>query len=130
MTDPNFYRFYECNIQCPKMKAREIRCSRLIIDQCVQSYGGCDSNVSRYYITSDDLPPLNGNISGRLIVYMRDSQKGGYVEVYLSFINGALAITPISTMIFNASTSLSISGGRILVDLGSVGDIAWKYNGL
>lgn len=27
--DPNFYRYYDCNLQCPKMKARELRCPRI-----------------------------------------------------------------------------------------------------
>lgn len=30
MSDPNFYRFYECNLQCPKMKARAMRADSLL----------------------------------------------------------------------------------------------------
>lgn len=30
MSDPNFYRYYDCNIQCPKMKARTMRADTLL----------------------------------------------------------------------------------------------------
>lgn len=27
--DPNFYRYYDCNLQCPKLKARKLRCPQI-----------------------------------------------------------------------------------------------------
>lgn len=30
MSDPNFYRYYDCNIRCPKMKARTMRADTLL----------------------------------------------------------------------------------------------------
>lgn len=124
MSDPYFYREYECNISCPYFRARTIRCRKLIKDGCVKEYEGCGAGVSTLLIR--DVPNKS---TGRLILFFKDPTKGGYLDVFLSVENGVWTITPISQIPFNPGTAVRVSTYGLLVEIGSVADITWKYNG-
>ena len=124
MSDPYFYREYECNISCPYFRARTIRCHKLIKDGCIKEYEGCerDSTVHLIY----EIP--FGSV-GRLTIFFRDTLKCGYLDVFLSMERAIWTVTPISQVPFNPTTNIRLLRNGIIINLGSVGDVTWKYNG-
>lgn len=124
MSDPYFYREYECNISCPYFRARTIRCNKLIKNGCIKEYEGCATSSSVYL--TDEIP--YGSI-GRLVLYFRDTQKSGYLDVFLSMDNGVWIVNPVSQIPFNPTTAITLLNSGIMVSIGSVADLTWKYNG-
>ena len=124
MSDPCFYREHECNLSCPYFRARTIRCHKLLKDGCIKEYEGCGENSTFHVIY--DIP--FGSV-GRLVILFRDSVKSGYLDAFLSMQQGVWTLTPISQIPFNTTTNIRLLANGIIIDIGSIADIIWKYNG-
>ena len=86
--DPNFYRTYECNIQCPKLSAtQKFRCPNCKVDTLeadsvtttsftmngVETHAGSFPLSTTHVFTSTELPVLaNRQCNGEFVFYLNN----------------------------------------------------------
>lgn len=71
MSDPNFYRYYDCNIQCPKMKARTMRADTLLASSIdatdIESQSLTTTNLDATSITTGSINATSGDLTANKI---------------------------------------------------------------
>lgn len=149
MADPNFYRYYECNIECPKLKAsKHLRC-----DQCtatsiastsissetydfgsgIKTYTGFSPFGTVHTITSAELPPLSGlECAGEITFFL--SNNDTYINVAMASIVKAKG-TILQTLLYQkvgnfTSAVLTNSGNNIVLTIAPGGTCKWIYRGI
>lgn len=141
--DPNFYRKYECNIECYKLKADKcFRCEKCLLGSVeadsimykggVKTYSGNSSLNTVHTITSLELPVL-GNVmcSGEITFYLNND---AYVNVTMGAIvksNAAILQTLLYQRVGNfVSVEISFSGNNVLLTTSPASICYWVYRGI
>lgn len=147
MSDPNFYRKYECNIECYKMKASKVfRCAKcelgeasatsvstpsLTLDQ-IKFYTGSFPLGTTHTLTSSELPVLgNNDCTGELSFFLFNDRYVATVMAVVAKAKGVILQTLIYQRVGNYNTSaLTFSGNTIILttDPGSI--CKWMYRGI
>lgn len=124
--DPNVYRYYDCNLKCPKFSARVVRCNELILDRYLKDYEGYGQGTT-VVVTPNGVPLLKeATISGRLSVFIKTATSGGYSQYYIRRVNSVLQVTPIVEVY--VGQSVSVVGSMIVISLPE-GEVVWNFNG-
>jgi hypothetical protein len=148
MSDPNFYREYECNINCPKIKASKIfRCpdcrlgavtaDSLTADSIsfsggIAMYTGSSPFGTTHTITPTQLPVLgNRQCNGEITFYLNN-------DLYVSVTMGAIVKsknTILQTLLYQkignfTSVTLSFSGNNVILTINPGGTCKWVYRGI
>lgn len=148
MSDPNFYRKYECNIECYKMKASKVfRCAKCKADDIttgllnagefhlssgVHVYSGSFPLSTTHTITPSMLPSLsNRECSGTIDIYLDNDL---YVNVTMGTIVKA-AGTILQTLVYQrvgnfASTNMSFSGNNVTITCSPAANCRWVFRGI
>lgn len=135
------FRYYNCNIQAPKLKGNEITCdklqsgsiscSTLTCSSITQNkvYSGYLTGVSEFLLTYLNIPELaNSQISGKLEIYILQSQTSGYTEVYITNNSGQLTRSFLMSVISNTLQTVYIQDNTaIKVILGNTSNVRWKF---
>jgi hypothetical protein len=149
MTDPNFYRFYECNLDCYKLKAeKEFRCPKCELGDAtatsvttnelilspgyIHTYTGLSPLGTTHTITSTQLPLLaNRSMNGDITFYLNN-------DVYVNVTMGAVvkaANTVLQTLLYQrvgnfTSVDFSTSGGNLVLTVSPAAEVRWVYRGI
>lgn len=108
MTDPNYYRFYDCNIKCPKISATEIR-GRVIDESGTStSYSRTVSNQTDIVLTQSTCPALNKPLNFGLLTLTGITHTTGYYFTYTFFVK--VTSTDITVTQIRNSLHANISG--------------------
>lgn len=135
------FRYYNCNIQAPKLKGQEISCDKLQAGsircdsiQCSSIkqdnvYSGYLTGVSEFLLTYLDIPALaNAQVSGKLEIYILQSPTCGYSETYISTNAGQLTRTFLMSVITNSDQTVYIQDNTaIKVILGGTSNVRWNF---
>jgi hypothetical protein len=149
MSDPNFYRKYECNIECYKMKAsKKFRCatcelgdaqadslttSNLVLSPgLILTYTGLFPLSSTHVLTPTLLPVLgNRECNGEITLYMNNDI---YVNVTMAAIvkaAGSILQTLVYQRVGNfTSIDVSFSGNNVTITINPAATCRWIYRGI
>lgn len=149
MSDPNFYRKYECNIHCYKMKAsKEFRCAKCEADELhagtlevdklcltpgnVCMYSGTFPMSTTHTITSTELPLLaNRECNGSIEFYLNNDL---YVNVTMGAIvkaGGSILQTLLYQRIGNfTSVEMTYSGNDVVLTCNPQATCKWVFRGI
>jgi hypothetical protein len=149
MTDTNFYRKYECNIHCYKMKAsKEFRCAKCEADEIhaglleadklcltpgnVCMYSGTSPLGTTHTITSTQLPLLaNRQCNGSIEFYLNNDL---YVNVTMGAIvkaNNTILQTLVYQRVGNfTSVEMTPSGNSIILTCNPQAVCKWVFRGI
>lgn len=127
--DP-YYRYYNCNIQCPRIKCEQLETESTISTTVLQPsgvsvYNGYFPVASSFDFTSTQIPFLNNyQFSGELTLYMKNdlAKVCNVTTAYVVKAGGAMTTT--TTLIFQrcgnmTAVNLNITSGTsftIIVD--------------
>lgn len=145
--DPNFYRFYECNLDCYKLKAeKEFRCPKCIlgsvtassIDTTSLTLNGihmiCGSSPfgTTHTITPTELPLLNNrSMNGEISFYLNNDV---YVNVTMGVVvkaNGTILQTLVYQRVGNfISVQFTSSGNNLVLTINPGATMKWIYRGI
>ena len=147
--DPNYYRFYECNLDCYKLKAeKEFRCPKCILGaveaqslstgsltlspSSVKTYNGFFPLGTTHTFTSTQLPPLaNRECNGEMTLYLNNDL---YVNVTLSVIvksSGTILQVLVYQRVGNyTSVEMAISGNSVVLTCSPAATVRWIYRGI
>jgi hypothetical protein len=145
--DPNFYRYYECNINCPKLKAsKKLRCPECELGAVtatslsvnsfnmngVRHYTGSSTLSTTHTITATELPLLaNRDMSGEITFYLTNDL---YVNVTMAVVvksAGVITLTQIYQRVGNFTTiDLTASGNTLILTLSPEATMTWIYRGI
>lgn len=147
MTDPNFYREYECNIDCPKLKAsKRFRCPDCILGNVtadslkvtsinqsgITTITGSSAFGTVHTITPTQLPNLgNKECNGEITFNLNNDT---YVNTSLAVIvktKGVILQTLIYQRVGNfTSVVLSYSGNNLVLTVSPAGTCRWIFRGI
>lgn len=149
MTDSNFYRKYECNIHCYKIKAsKEFRCGKCEADELnadvlttgklcltpgdICTYSGSFPMGTTHTITSTQLPLLaNRQCNGSIEFYLNNDL---YVNVTMGAIvkaNNAILQTLVFQRIGNfTSVQMTPSGNTVVLTCNPQATVKWVFRGI
>lgn len=148
MTDPNFYRKYECNIECYKLKAdKAFRCDKCLLGTVeadsvttdmlaytggIKNYTGSFALNTVHTITPALLPPLgNRECNGDITLYLNNDL---YVNVTMGAIvksAGAILQTLLYQRVGNfTSVTMTFSGNNVILTVSPAATCKWIYRGI
>lgn len=148
MSDPNFYRKYECNIECPKLKAtKKFRCAECSLGAAtadsltvgtfnysggIKTYTGSSAFATVHTITPTQLPVLgNKECNGEISFYLNNDL---YVNVTMACVVKSKN-TILQTLIYQrvgnfTSVELTFSGNNLILTISPGGTCKWIYRGI
>lgn len=148
MSDPNFYREYECNIECPKLKAsKQLRCGKCTATSIeagsvsagtytftngIKFYTGSLPFGTVHTITPSALPPLGATeCAGEMTFYLNNDL---YVNVTMGAVvksRGVMLQTLLYQRVGNfTSVELTFSGNNVILTISPGGTCKWIYRGI
>jgi hypothetical protein len=149
MSDPNFYRKYECNIECYKMKAsKKFRCATcelgdaqadsltteqlLLSPGFVSMYTGSFPIGTTHVITPALLPVLgNWSCNGEITLFLNNDI---YVNVTMGVIvkaTGNILQTLVYQRVGNlTSVEMTFSGNDVTITTSPATTCRWIYRGI
>lgn len=154
MSDPNIYRSYECNIQCPKLKAtKEFRCATCKLGNAtadsltvsgqtisgststpygIMTYSGSSPFSTIHTITPALLPVLgNKQCNGELSFYLNNNT---YVNVSMGVVVKSvdtIQLVLIYQRVGNfPSVTLEYSGNNLILTTSPASTCKWSYRGI
>lgn len=149
MSDPNFYRFYESNISCYKMKAsKEFRCAKGEADElhagtlnadelCLSSGGVCMYSGTFPFSTTHTITPTmlpllaNRQCSGTIEFYLNNDL---YVNVTMGAIvkaGDSILQTIVYQRIGNFTTAdMTFSGNNVTLTCSPAATCKWVFRGI
>lgn len=138
-----FYRFYECNLEAPYMKARTFTADELQVASLLASgltikpgnvlmYSGSSALGTTHTITSSELPLLaNRSMCGTLNLFLNNTPYTSVVMAAVAKTNGALVQTQLYQNIGNmTSVALTISGNNIVLTTSPEVRCQWIFMGV
>lgn len=145
--DPNFYREYDCNIECYKLKAsKHLRCGKCTATSIdtdsisadvydlsgVKLYSGSSPFGTTHTITSAQLPVLgNAQCNGDITFYLNNDL---YVNVSMAVIvksKGTILQTLLYQNVGNfTSVTLTFSGNNVILTVSPGATCKWVYKGI
>lgn len=150
MTDYNVYREYECNISCPKMRAKkEFRCPKCYLgdteierlsvsdhitfqDSNIKMFSGSFPTSTTHTFTPTQLPCLGeSECNGELSLYLNNDV---YANVTMAAIVRAKSTT-IQALIYQrvgnfTSVEMTISGDNVVVTCSPQAKCNWIFRGV
>lgn len=149
MSDPNFYRKYECNIDCYKLKAtKNLRCTECSLGDAtadslsvsklymqpgnVLTYSGSSSIKGTHTITSSVLPVLaNTSCNGHITFYLNNDLYVGVAMGVILKSKGTILQTIVYQKISNFTfIGMQISGSNVQLITIPNSEIKWVYTGI
>jgi hypothetical protein len=149
MSDPNYYRKYECNLETYNIKARtklrctscelgaasadSMNCSTLLFSKGgISTYSGTSNLATSHAFTSTNLPPLgNRDCNGELTFYLNNDV---YVSVSMGIVvksNNTILQTLVYQRVGNFTTiDLSFSGNTVTLTASPAAVVRWVYRGI
>lgn len=150
MSDPNYYRFYECNLDCYKLKAeKEFRCPKCILGDVdadkvttkeivlkpsyIETYNGYFPLSTTHTFTSTELECLGEtSCSGELTLFLNN---GEYATTILSVVVKVAGVI-IQNLIYQrvgnyTSVSMSSSNNdKVIVTCEPASEVRWIFRGI
>lgn len=147
MSDPNFYREYDCNIECYKMKASKFfRCAKCELGAAkadslevaalkvgpTSTYTGSSPFGTTHTITATELPLLaNLQCNGEITFYLNN-------DLYVGVSMGAIVKskgTILQTLLYQnvgnfTSVTLSFSGNSVILTVSPGATCKWIFCGI
>lgn len=149
MSDPNFYRKYECNIDCYKLKAsKNFRCAKCSLGNAtadslsvsklymepagVVTYSGSSSLKGTHTITSSELHVLaNTNCNGNITFYLNNDLYVGVAMGVIVKSKGTILQTLIYQKVGNfTSVVISFSGSNVILTTSPASTCKWIFTGI
>lgn len=138
--DP-FYRYYNCFIQCPRIKCEELEAKRITQQgeyspSGITVYNGWFPVSSTFTFTTVEIPLLaNSTCNGELTLYLNDNA-GGIANVSLIYVikvNGTISSSAslVAQRYGNMNdVSLSVSGNTVIISVSPATECRWMYRGV
>lgn len=149
MTDTNYYRFYECNLECYKLKAtKEFRCAKcelgaakadsMTLGSLVNSpsgiltYNGISALNTTHNFTSAQIPSLaNRDCNGEFTLFLNNDL---YINVTTAIIVKS-ANTILQTLVYQrvgnyTTCDLTFSGNTVILTCSPAAVVRWIYRGI
>lgn len=133
------FRYYNCNIQAPKLKCKELSADTYTLGaltpSSIYSYNGVFPFSNTFIFTTTQIPLLaNSNMSGELTLYLKNSSQG-YSNVTMAVITKAsntIQQTNIFQTIGNMTsvTMTSSSNTTVTVTTDPYVICSWVFRGL
>lgn len=147
--DPNNYRFYECNLDCYKLKAeKEFRCPKCYIGSAeinsltygtlvttpsyIKIYNGYSALATTHNFTSTQIPSLaNRDCNGEFTMFLNNDL---YVNVTTAIIVKSANVI-LQTLVYQrvgnyTTVDMTFSGNTVTVTCSPAAVIRWVYRGM
>lgn len=100
------YRYYNCNLQAPKIKAKKITCEEIeIVNKCIIERENCIYDVYEYDI---EIPELaNDTFSGKMEIYLKNITGAGYMVYHIRRQNGATLLQELWNVLLDPKQNLT-----------------------
>lgn len=144
MSDPNFYRFYESNLEAYKIKAdKEFRCAKCELGEAtatsltttsltlggVSHYSGTSALSTTHTIS---VPAMsNRNCQGELTCYLKNDTYAAVVMTILVKAAGVVNYTLLYQNVGNfTSVGVSSSGNNVVLTCSPIATLTWVFRGI
>jgi len=147
--DPNFYRKYECNIECYKLKADKcFRCDKCLLGTVeaesatvgslayasgIKTYSGSFDVLSTTHTLTPTILPVLGRQScaGEITFYLNNTLYIGVSMAAIVKSGGAILQTLLYQRVGNfVSVVLSFSGNDVILTVSPAATCRWVYRGI
>lgn len=129
--DPNTYRVFNSNLQCPKLKTRELRTTLLELNGVIIA-GGNDVYTTNHVLTFSELSlSTYSSFCGTLTCFL-STLTGDENHVVMSVLNKTLTvnnITPYQLVGTIASVTVSSSSTQYTITTGIDTNLTWTFIG-
>jgi hypothetical protein len=146
MSDPNFYRKYECNLESYNIKAlTKLRCAACELGnaQCdslsyspsgIKTYNGEFSMSASYLFNFINLPPLlNSACNGELTLFLNNGLYANVTSAIIIKTGGTILQSLIYQRVGNFDSVvmyITAGGNEIMVDVTPAAVCKWIYRGI
>jgi hypothetical protein len=150
MSDPNYYRFYECNLDCYKLKAeKEFRCPKCMLGEVttdkvtskefvlspsyIETHNGFFSMNTTHTFTPAELECLGSrNCSGELTLFLNNDVYASCTLCVVVKAGGVILQTLIYQRVGNyTSISLAASGNNnLILTCDPAAEVRWIFRGI